>query len=148
MGSYPFPPDKKKPAVIGKQDWVSLVYGKGDHIDSTPMYISTDKLYFCEYTVTPGNYFDPPGVHTGDECYYCLEGAATIFDPVNGDVIEMEEGDALLIPKGTWHIGFNFGEKPFRVITLVAPSIWSDSDEGMGLDIRFDRKPKYYKGEE
>lgn len=149
MGNYPFPPDKKKPALIKKDDKVSLIYGLGKHLDSTPMYVSTDRLYFCEYTVPAGAYFDPPDVHTGDECYYCVEGVATLFDPVHGEVFEMNPGDALLIPKGTWHVGFNFGKVNFRIIAFIAPSIWSDAssddEDAMGLEVEFKGKPVFYK---
>lgn len=152
MGNHPFPPNRKKPAVIRKDKKVSPIYGLGEHLDSTPMYVSTDKLYFCEYTVPSGGYFDPPDVHTGDECYYCLEGTATLFDPVHGEVFEMMLGDVLLIPKGTWHIGFNFGDKNFRIIAFIAPSIWSeaegDDEDAMGLEVEFKGKPGFYKAKE
>ena len=146
MGNFPNPSDKKVPIVIRKQDAKPLIYGRGRHLDSTPLYISTDNIgYLGEYTVPAGEYFDPPDVHPGDECYYCLEGTAHLFDPVHGDVVVLNPGDALLIPKGTWHVGFNFGDKPFRLIALVAPSIWSEDD--MGLDVNFKGKQAFYKGE-
>ena len=145
IGNYPNPANKKVPVVIRKQDGKPLVYGRGRHLDSTPCYISTDKVYLGEYTVPPGSYFDPPDIHPGDECYYCLEGTAHIFDPIYGDVIELNAGDALLIPKGTWHIGFNFGDVNFRVIAIVAPSIWSEDD--MGLEVNFTGESAFYKGQ-
>jgi len=147
MKGYPNPNDKKVPSVIRKGDRRPLIYGRGDKLDTTPLYFSTDKIgYFGEYTVPPGSFFDPPDVHPGDECYYCIEGTAHLFDPDTGEVVELNPGDALLIPKGTWHIGFNFGEVNFRLIALVAPAIWSSEDQG--LDVNYDRKEKYYKGDE
>jgi mannose-6-phosphate isomerase-like protein (cupin superfamily) len=148
MGKYPFPPDKKRPIVIRNENAVSLIYGLGDHLDSTPMYISTDKIYMGEYTIPPGEYFEPPDIHAGDECYYCLEGTATIFDPVHGDVVEMNPGDGLLIPKGTWHQGFNFGCQNFRVIAVIAPKAWSEEGEGSGISVEFKGKSKFYKAED
>jgi oxalate decarboxylase/phosphoglucose isomerase-like protein (cupin superfamily) len=146
MGSYPNPPGKKAPVIRRKADAKPLVYGRGRHLDSTPLYISTDKIgYLGEYTVPPGEYFDPPDVHPGDECYYCIAGTAHLFDPVHGDVVELNPGDALLIPKGVWHVGFNFGDKPFRLLALVAPHIWSEEDQG--LDVNFKGERAFYKGE-
>jgi len=146
MGNYPNSIIKKVPVVIRKRDTKPLVYGRKNRLDSTPLYISTDKIgYFGEYTVPAGSYFDPPDVHPGDECYYCIEGIAHIFDPVHGEVIVLKPGDALLIPKGTWHVGFNFGDKPFRLLALVAPRIWSEED--MGLDVNFKGRQAFYKGD-
>src|SRR3989304_560561 len=98
MGKYPCPHDRKRPTVIRKENAVSLIYGRGDHLDSSPMYISTDKIYLGEYTVPPGEYFEPPDVHAGDECYFCLEGTAIIFDPVHGDAVEMNPAEAAGLP--------------------------------------------------
>ena len=146
MGNYPEWSGKKVPVIRRREDAKTLVYGKGRRLDSTPLYISTDKVgYLGEYTVPPGEYFDPPDVHPGDECYYCLEGIAHLFDPVHGEVVVLKPGDALLIPKGTWHVGFNFGDIPFRLVALVAPHIWSEDD--MGLDVEFKGKQAFYKGE-
>ena len=134
MGGYPDRKEKKKPIVIRKEDKKFLIYGRGNKLDTTPLSVSTDRIgYLGEYSVPPGSYFDPPDIHPGDECYYCLEGTAHLFDPVSGDVVELNPGDALLIPRGTWHVGFNFGDAPFRLLALVAPYIWYV--EEMGLDV-------------
>ncbi len=142
MGNLPFPSDKKRPTKITRETAVKIAYGKGDQPNSVIVYADTNRLYFSEYSVKPGGWFEPPDIHAGDECYYCLEGTATMFDPVHGEVIVMEEGDALLIPKDTWHQGFNFGKKNFRLITVIAPKAWSD------VDVNFKGKPVYFKGEE
>ena len=148
IGNYPNSSSKKVPVIVKKGEEKALIYGRGNHLDSTPVFISTDKVgFFGEYTVPSGEFFDPPDIHAGDECYYCLEGIAHVFDPVHGEVVVLKQGDALLIPKGTWHIGFNFGDKPFRLMALVAPSIWSDSEGGMGLDVNFKGKKSFYKGD-
>ncbi len=53
------------------------------------------------------------------------------------------------IPKGNWHVGFNFGEKNFRIIAFIAPSIWSDisgdDEDAMGLEVEFNGEPGFYK---
>ena len=147
LKSYPFPPGKKEPMLRKFEDGLQLVYGKNGKIfDYTPIHFITDRLVLGEYTVPPGEYFEPPDVHPGDECYYCLEGSAVIFDPLHGDALEMNPGDGLLIPKGTWHVGFNFGNVNFRLLAVLAPKIWSE--EEMGIDIEFKGKALYYKGDE
>lgn len=141
MGKLPFPPDKKRPAVIKREDSISIVFGRGGNPISVIVFADTNRLYFSEYSIKPGSWFDPPDIHAGDEVYYCLEGTATMFDPVSGDVIELNPGDGLLIPKGTWHVGYNFGDKNFRLITVIAPKAWAD------VDVRFEGKQSFYKGE-
>lgn len=139
MGKLPFPPDKKKPARLNRDEIVKIAYGKGNRPVSVTIYADTDRLYFSEYSVKPGGWFEPPDIHAGDECYYCLEGTATMFDPVHGEVIDLNPGDAMIIPKGAWHQGFNFGEKNFRLITIIAPKAWAD------VDVNFTGRPAYYK---
>ena len=141
MGRLPFPPDLKRPAHL-KDGAKKIAYGKGDNPVSVTIYADTDRIYFSEYSVSPGAWFEPPDIHAGDECYYCIEGTAVLFDPVHGDVFEMNPGDALLIPKGTWHQGFNFGSKAFRLITIIAPKAWEN------VDVNFRGKPAYYKSGE
>jgi gentisate 1,2-dioxygenase len=146
LKSYPFPSGKKEPIHRKFEEGLQLVYGKdGRLFDYTPLHFISDKIVLGEYTVPPGEHFTPPDVHPGDECYYCLEGNAVIFDPVHGDAIEMNPGDALYIPKGTFHAGYNFGNVNFRILAVLAPKIWSEDD--MGVDIEFKEKPLYYKGE-
>lgn len=145
MGNFPFPPDKKKPKVIKKGDALKTVYGKGDKPITVTIIADTDRLYFSEYSIKPGGWFEPPDIHAGDEVYYCLEGEAIMFDPVSGEAIELRKGDGFLIPKGTWHVGYNFGKINFRLITVIAPQAWS-ADE-MGLDVNFEGKQAFYKGQ-
>lgn len=142
MGNFPFPPDKKRPVVMNRERAIKIAYGEGERPVSVIVYADTNRLYFSEYTVKPGGWFEPPDIHAGDECYYCLEGTATLFDPVHGEVFELNPGDALLIPKGTWHQGYNFGDKNFRLITMIAPKAWAD------VDVNFTGKAVYYKGGE
>jgi mannose-6-phosphate isomerase-like protein (cupin superfamily) len=141
MGNLPFPPDKKKPKVIRKEDVVNTVYGKGDKPIKVTVVADTNRLYFSDYSIKPGGWFEPPDIHAGDEVYYCLEGEATMFDPVHGDTFVLREGDGFLIPKGTWHVGYNFGDKPFRLLTIIAPKAWAD------LNVNFEGRQAFYKGE-
>ena len=141
MGNLPFPPDKKRPKVIRKEDVVNTVYGMGDKPIKVTIVADTNRLYFSDYSIKPGGWFEPPDIHAGDEVYYCLEGEATMFDPVHGDTFVMKEGDGFLIPKGTWHVGYNFGDKPFRLLTIIAPKAWAD------LNVNFEGYQAFYKSQ-
>lgn len=141
MGNLPFPPDKKRPIVIGKKDVKNTVYGKGDRPIKVTVVVDTDKFYFSDYSIKPGSWFEPPDIHAGDEIYYCLSGEATMFDPVHGDTFVLKPGDGFLIPKGVWHVGYNFGPENFRLLTIIAPKAWSD------LDVNFKGRQAFYKGE-
>ena len=72
MGNLPFPPDKKRPKVIRKEDVVSTVYGKGDKPIKVTIVADTNRPYFSDYSIKPGGWFEPPDIHAGDEVYYCL----------------------------------------------------------------------------
>lgn len=146
MGNHPFPPGEKKPFLLTRNLELPYLFGEDPNIDFTPQYFSTDKISLGEYTVPPGGYFAPPDIHAGDECYYCLEGEAVLFGPESGDVFEMRPGDALLIPKGTWHQAFNFSDRPFRLICVIAPRGWAD-DDGMGTAVKYSGPYRFYKGE-
>jgi mannose-6-phosphate isomerase-like protein (cupin superfamily) len=147
MGNFPVSAKNKKPFLVKKGQKKSLIYGRGNNLDITPVYISTDKIgFFGEYSIPPGGHFDPPDIHAGDECYYCLEGTAHIFNPESGQVVELNKGDALLIPKGTWHVGFNFSSKNFRLLAVIVPLVWSEDD--MGLEVDFKGRQLFYKDKE
>jgi len=143
MGNFPCERKTKKPKVIRDGDEKQLIYGRGDHLDITPAFVSSDFIYFGDYTVPPGEYFEPPDIHEGDECYYCLEGEAAICNPETGQTLVIKKGDGLLIPKGTWHQGFNFGNESFRLLAFIAPAGWSAEGESMGLEIEYKGKRNY-----
>ena len=142
MGRLPFPPDKKKPVLITRDKTVEIAFGEEENPVRITVYADTNRLYFSEYSVKPGGWFEPPDIHAGDEVYYCAKGHPTLFDPVHGDVIEMNPGDALLIPKGTWHQAFNFGDENFSLITVIAPKAWDR------VDVKFEGKTAYYKSKQ
>jgi mannose-6-phosphate isomerase-like protein (cupin superfamily) len=142
MSNWPLPYTKKRPFVIRKSDEKSMVYGKGERPITNIVFAGTDKIYFGEYSVKPGSWFEPPDIHAGDEVYYCLSGTATMFDPVHGETFILKPGDSLLIPKGTWHVGFNFSNENFRIVAVIAPKAWSD------LDVNFSEKQAFYKSED
>lgn len=143
---YPFEPDQKKPALITREQSIPRMFGKGSHRIATRLYISTDKITCTEFCVQPGDYFEPPDIHSGDEIYYVLEGTGTVLNPETGEVVTVQEGEALVIPKGTWHQTYNFGERQLLLACTFAPKIWAADDRG--LAIQFEGPPVYYKGKE
>lgn len=143
MGNFPFAPDKKRAVVISKDKVLPWIYGRGPNQIIADNYISTDKIYLGDFRVSPGKCFEPPDLHGGDEVYYILEGEASVLDPVKGDVFELKEGDAFLIPKGTWHQTYNFSTKELRILCFIAPKVWLEED--MGTEIEFPGTPRFLK---
>ncbi len=142
MGKFPYPPGEKKPKIIREKDIITTVYGKGINPIEIAIVADTNRLFFSYYSIKPGSWFEPPDIHAGDEIYYCLKGEATMFDPINGDTFILKEGDGFFIPKGTWHVGYNFGDKPFCLVTIIAPKAWAD------LNVNFEGKQAFYKGQD
>ena len=87
------------------------------------MYLSTNNITVCSMEIGPGGFFNPPDYHPGDEAYFVLEGVITQFNPARGMTIEVKEGEALLIPKGTLHSAYNFTDKIVKVLAVIAPKI-------------------------
>lgn len=143
-GRFPFAPDKKKPAVLRREDNLPRLYGCEPNYIPTRTCVSTDKIHASEFSVLPGKYFDPPDIHTGDEVYYVKKGEAQILNPETGQVHKVEEGDFFYIPAGTWHQVYNFSCLEVVFINWIAPQLWSDKDRG--ASITFDKRPVYYKG--
>jgi mannose-6-phosphate isomerase-like protein (cupin superfamily) len=142
LSNWPFPNKEKRTFVIKKDDEKTMIYGKGGRPIINTIFAATDKIYFGEYSIKPGSWFEPPDIHAGDEVYYCLSGTATIFDPIHGETVTLNPGDGLLIPMGTWHVGYNFGKENFRIVAVIAPKAWSD------LDVNFEGKQSFYKDNE
>lgn len=94
-----------------------------DYSDLNYMYLSTDHITVCSMEIGPGGFFNPPDYHPGDETYFVLEGTITQFNPETGACIEVKAGEALIIPKGTLHSAYNFGEKTVKVLAVIAPKI-------------------------
>ena len=143
VGRLPFEPDKKRPAIIRPDMEVSTIYGNPPHQIAVHKYVSTDKLTCGDFVVPAGGYFAPPDIHPGDEFYYLLEGAATVFNPRTGEVYQLKQGEGFLIPGGVWHQVFNFGDKRVKILGTIAPAIWSEKDRGS--EIEYPDKPGFYK---
>ena len=143
VGNLPFPPGEKRPAVITRDMEVSTIYGNPPHHIRVQKYVSTDKLSVGDFEVKPGDCFDPPDVHPGCEFYYLLDGVATVLNPLNGKVFQVEKGEGFLIAPNIWHQVFNFTDRNVTILGVIAPAIWSEED--MGSEIEFLEESKFYK---
>ena len=145
-GCHPFTPDKKRPVVLDEKNDVITVYGSGREKISPRIFASTDKILMSLWTVPPGQTFQPPDIHSGDEPYYILKGRPTIVNPENGQCIQAKEGDVVLIPAKCWHTVYNFTEEEATIIAIIEGPMWDESD--IELVSGFKLKPVGYKSEE
>ncbi|NQT58728.1 MAG: cupin domain-containing protein [Bacteroidetes bacterium] len=144
-GTHPFPPDRKKPSILKSEDHVVTVYGAGREKISPKIFASTDKILMSSWVVPPGQTFQPPDIHSGDEPYYILKGRPTIVNPETGQVIQAKEGDAVLVPAKCWHCVYNFTEEDVEIIAIIEGPMWDEDDIEMVSDFKL--KPIHYKGE-
>ena len=145
-GSHPFIPDKKKPVVLDEKNDVVTVYGAGREKISPRIFASTDKILMSVWTVPPGQTFQPPDIHSGDEPYYILKGRPTIVNPETGQCIQAKEGDVVLIPAKCWHTVYNFTEEEATIIAMIEGPMWDESDIELVSDFKL--KPLGYKSDE
>ncbi|MHB1254042.1 MAG: cupin domain-containing protein, partial [Candidatus Humimicrobiaceae bacterium] len=133
FGSYPFTPDKKRPIHIRGELIKNFIYPADvPHFsDLNQLYVSTDKLTVGTWQLGPGGTYNPPDLHAGDEVYYLLEGTLTEHNPVLGEFINVKKGEALLLPEGGYHKGYNFGQGIMKVLYIIAPKIWLDQEPPM-----------------
>lgn len=132
FGKYPCQPDEKKPTVITKDKMITYIYTpeKPHQSDLNWMYASTDKIFSGSYQLAPGSSFDPTDVHAGDEMYYILKGTVTMFNPSTGQVVEVKQGEAILLPKDAPHKGYNFGTDVAHMLYVIAPRVWEKGEDG------------------
>ncbi|MEK6646622.1 MAG: cupin domain-containing protein [Candidatus Firestonebacteria bacterium] len=147
MGRHPFSPEEKKVTVITSDKEVTTIYGVEGHQVSSQIYISTDKVNLSDFVIPAGNYFDPPDIHSGVECYYVLQGKAMMLHPETGRTYQIVKGDAFLIPVGVWHQGYNFTNENVKILCGIAPKIWGTNDK-MGSAVTYKGKFTFYKSEE
>lgn len=146
MGRLPFPPEKKVPKHIRKEEYIDSIYPPAapEFSDLTRFIVSTDKLLLGTYQLAPGGSFNPPDLHPGDETYYVLNGTLTQQNAVSGQVIRAYEGESIWMPREAWHKAFNFEDEILRILFLIAPKAWDEKippdDYPDGDDI------KEYKG--
>lgn len=146
MGCLPFPPDKKEPKLIRKEEYIDGIYPPAEprFSDLTRFIVSTDKMLLGTYQLAPGGSFNPPDLHPGDEAYYILDGTLTQQNAINGQVIRAYEGESIWMPREAWHKAFNFEDEILRILFFIAPKAWDENippdDYPKGDDI------KAYKG--
>ena len=97
-----------------------------DCSDISYIYVSTEEFTASWYTVAPGSRFEPADYHAGDEVYIVLEGTLTMLNTSTGQVVNVREGEGLLMPMGTPHIGYNFGKIKTKTAAFLAPKIFAD----------------------
>lgn len=97
-----------------------------DCSDISYIYVSTEEFTASWYTVAPGSRFEPADYHAGDEVYFVLEGTLTMLNTSTGQTVSVHEGEGLLMPMGTPHIGYNFGTVPTKTAAFLAPKIFAD----------------------
>ena len=122
---FPFPPDQKKPALIRQQDEIYSNYGKGNDKMTCEIFISTDKILLSAWVVPPGQSFQPPDIHTGEEPYYVLKGVASVNNPETGQIAEAKAGDAVFMPAHCWHAVYNFGDEDMYFCAIIEGKPWT-----------------------
>jgi mannose-6-phosphate isomerase-like protein (cupin superfamily) len=145
VGNYPFSPQEKKPVVMDREKSILFVYGKGSHKVSCTTAISTNHIQAGMMVVQPGEYFEPPDIHSGDEVYYILDGEGVVMNPETGRGGKAGKGDVVLIPKGVWHQTFNTDDRNLRALAFIAPLQWQAGQAAVPAE--FTGKTAYYKGE-
>lgn len=126
--NYPAPKGQRRPCVMKQSELKKFLYTDEfpEQSDLNWLIASTDYMTVGEYQLSPGSHFAPADVHAGDEIYYVLRGEVTMFQPESGQVMQIPEGEGILMPKGCPHVGYNFGEKETRMLYAVAPHIWDE----------------------
>ncbi|HEY0187813.1 MAG TPA: hypothetical protein VGC67_10020, partial [Cellulomonas sp.] len=76
MGSWPFPPEEKRPMLLRQSDYLHYLYPPDNArtSDNNYLFLSTDTMLVGIYELAPGASFEPIDIHPGDESYFILEG--------------------------------------------------------------------------
>ena len=135
FGRYPCPPDKKKPVHVRGELIKHFIYpDERPHFsDLNYLFVSSDKLTVGTWQLTPGATYDPPDRHPGDEVYYVLEGTLTEHNPALGEFMQVNAGEAILLPKFGYHKGYNFENRTMRILYVIAPEIWEEGGPPMSF---------------
>ncbi|MEE8886576.1 MAG: cupin domain-containing protein [Eubacteriales bacterium] len=131
---YPAPKGQRKPCIQKSSDLVQFLYTEEfpETSDLNWLIASTETMTVGEYQLSPGSHFEPADVHAGDEIYYVLKGQVTMFQPETGQVVEVNEGEGILMPKGAPHMGYNFQQEEAKMLFVIAPKMWEE--EGPPLE--------------
>ena len=144
--NYPAPKGQRKPCVMKQGNLKTFLYTDEypEQSDLNWLIASTDNMTVGEYQLAPGSHFDPADVHAGDEIYYVQRGEVTMVQPATGQVVQVRQGEGILMPKGCPHIGYNFGETEAKMLYVIAPLIWDED----GPPDAYEGELKVYKYEE
>lgn len=144
--NYPAPKSERRPCIQRQDSLKMFLYTEEfpETSDLNWLIASTETMTVGEYQLSPGSHFEPADVHAGDEIYYVMRGEVTMFQPESGQVMQVRQGEGILMPKGCPHIGYNFGEEEARMLYVVAPRIW-DVD---GPPLEYTGEMKTYKYKE
>ena len=147
IGNYPRPKDEQRPCIMKQKDLWTYLYTEAhpETSDLNWLIASTENMTVGEYQLAPGSHFSPADVHAGDEIYYVLKGQVTMFQPESGQVVVVNQGEGILMPRGCPHIGYNFTEGESLMLYVIAPKIW---DESADVPDDYTGVKKLYKYEE
>jgi quercetin dioxygenase-like cupin family protein len=112
--------DVTEPQVVRKQQ-ANIALEGGELVRK---YFRTGKLVFSVATVLPGQRgMLDPGHEGADEVAYVAQGRLIFEFPNLKKWLELEAGDAVLIPEGEPHAVVNAGEEMAIVTWSVAPNL-------------------------
>jgi quercetin dioxygenase-like cupin family protein len=90
------------------------------------VHVSNDAIHQLVFVLPPGGSFrhsdDYRTIFAADVVYHVLKGTLAVADPETGEVQRLAAGETLLIPRDTWHHGFNCGTEPAHAIECIAPA--------------------------
>ena len=85
-------------------------------------YYKVDRILFGSSTLKPGETGEIDYGHpVSEEVFYVCQGKVTITDPSSGNFVELEKGDAVLIPPSVQHQIKNIGEEEALLTWSCAP---------------------------
>ena len=100
-------------------------------------------LSFIEVYIKPGEYTNPPHLHTDfEEVIYIKEGTAELW--LEGDFARVKKGEAVLIPIDAKHAVKNIGNSPLKLLTVFP---YPDRSKGH-VDYKEYRIPQWEKDSE
>lgn len=137
-GNHPFNVPKDQPMRIGREQVGYFTYPDIEFLassDLNTLFISTDKLTLGYYELAPGSQFSPPDHHPGDECYFLTEGELTEVNCYSGQATRLKAGEAILLPYGAAHGGYNFGTKKMKAVFALAPNMVTPGDQTFPTDL-------------
>ena len=89
------------------------------------VYVSSERLYQIVLSMPPGGSFRHSErnrtIFGADEVYLVLTGSFALVNPVTGEVLRLEAGQAAWFGPDTWHHGFVLGDTEATVLEFFAP---------------------------